>query len=498
MNSLRVLLVEDDEADAELIFREIKRGGYVVKASQIVSTETEFAAALSKEQWDVVLSDYNLPGFGATTALRIMKEQGVNCPFMVVSGAIGEESAIDLMLAGAEDFIHKSNLLRLSRSLGRCLRERNLRRSAEAALRQREEMLAIVSHDLKNPVGTIKLTTQMMRKHLRAEAPHSREEKFLDFTSRLENSVAQMEHLISDLLDYSKMQEGKFHVSCGFNPVQNLLLRLFQSFEPLANQKSIKLSTEACETGSSAFFDPERILQVLSNLVGNAIKFTPEGGRVSVGVTSSKDEISFFVTDSGPGIPESNIARIFDKYWQGPGDERRGAGLGLAIAKGIVDAHGGKIGVRSKLGEGSTFHFSIPQPNGNRILVVEDDEDLLEIYRSLLSDQGYTPTLTKSAEEALQQFDLVNPAFRLVIADGNLPGMSGSGLVKAIRGMKGAPSQIPIVIASAENQVPDEIKTLVSRVLRKPLDFDVLLNTDFGASCRLNPALLKTEEPTSK
>lgn len=233
-----------------------------------------------------------------------------------------------------------------------------LYREAAAAIEAREEVLRIVAHDLRNPLNTINLTAEMMLEMAGDETPASRP---LEIIMR---NAATMDRLVHDLLDVARLEAGRVSINAKETPVQPLLDRVLELTGASAAAAGIDLQLHTPDELPPLYVDPDRVLQLFSNLVGNAIKFTPEGGRVSVRAASAGRHIRFAVSDTGPGIPPERIDHIFDKFWQADAGDRRGLGLGLAIARSIVDAHGGRIGIESRPGEGSEFWFTLPTAHG--------------------------------------------------------------------------------------------------------------------------------------
>ncbi|MEX2325304.1 MAG: HAMP domain-containing sensor histidine kinase, partial [Gemmatimonadaceae bacterium] len=233
-----------------------------------------------------------------------------------------------------------------------------LYRAAEEMGRDREKMIALVSHDLKNPLSTIQMAVSFLLEDIVPDdEPHAMERRQL---SAVKREAARMHRLIHDLLDVSAIEAGKLHVHRSAQEIAPLVDEVVETLRPLAAAKQIELTTEAPPGLPVLHADRDRLFQVFSNLGGNAIKFTPEGGRVLIRARHVGDAVAFDVVDTGPGIPPADVPRVFDRYWQAKKTASLGSGLGLTIAKGIVEAHGGRIDVTSVQGEGTVFTFSIP------------------------------------------------------------------------------------------------------------------------------------------
>ena len=226
---------------------------------------------------------------------------------------------------------------------------------SQQATRIRDEVLRVVAHDLRNPLNTIGLSAGLMQ----SLVPESEEKvrKQLDIVQR---SVGRANRLIQDLLDVARLQAGRLTVSrAPIDPVE-LAGEAVELHRSIADEKSLRLEAELPEALPTIDADRDRILQVFANLISNAIKFTPEGGTITVRAERTGDAVRFSVSDTGPGIPEKDRRHLFDAFWQARTGTKEGAGLGLAIAKGLVEAHGGRIDVESEVGVGSTFWFTVP------------------------------------------------------------------------------------------------------------------------------------------
>jgi signal transduction histidine kinase len=232
--------------------------------------------------------------------------------------------------------------------------EREARRTAELLSRAREDVLGVVAHDLRNPLNLLSMTTQLLMEP--DLAPERRKSTFA-INAR---AVQRMNRLIGDLLDVVRMEAGRLSLDLGPCDVTRVLAETMDAFQQRAAELGISLVLSPEPPNVIVQADEERVLQLIDNLVGNALKFTPSGGRVSIGGFIDANELRVTVADTGPGIPEEQRARLFERFWQARGVDRRGLGLGLPIAKGIAEAHGGRLWVESAMGSGSTFHFAMP------------------------------------------------------------------------------------------------------------------------------------------
>lgn len=229
------------------------------------------------------------------------------------------------------------------------------RATAERAVAQRDEMLGIVSHDLRNPLSAIGMCAEVLAADETAAAERTR------LSETIHESVEWCQRLIADLLDIASIETDKLSMERqSIDPVVTLG-RALSLFELPAEERSISLVPTGLEHLPSVNADPERLLQVFANLLGNAIKFTPQGGTITVGAETSDGSVVFTVADTGVGILPEHLPHVFERRWRGTAKGTDpGTGLGLAIARGIVEAHGGRIWVTSAAGKGSTFQFSIP------------------------------------------------------------------------------------------------------------------------------------------
>ncbi len=242
--------------------------------------------------------------------------------------------------------------------IGLALDNAGLFRRSQDAVRTRDEVLRIVAHDLRNPLNAISLSAQRLDQLLSSEAPD--QTSTMRHLMVIRRSVQRSNRLIQDLLDVARLNGGTLSITRGPVDSASLVRQAVELQRPQANEQQIELEGRVSEMPGLIHADRDRLLQVFGNLMGNAIKFTPPGGRIIVQAAPSDHAVRFSVSDTGPGIPPEYLQSIFQPFWQARAGGKEGAGLGLTISRGIVEAHGGRIWAESGGGRGTTFHFCIP------------------------------------------------------------------------------------------------------------------------------------------
>ena len=248
-------------------------------------------------------------------------------------------------------------LTQLAQLAAVALENARLFRAAQDATRARDDLVAIVSHDLRNPVHTIHMAASFLLDIAPANDRRVQARRQLEVIQR---SATRANRLIQDLLDVARIQAGGLAVDPIPVDVRSLLNEAAESATPLASAAQLTVGCKPPEQPITVASDRERILQVFANLIGNAIKFTPKGGQIQLLACHEQNEVRFTVVDTGPGIPPEHLDHVFDRYWQAKSTAKLGAGLGLSIAKGIVEAHGGRIWVESPPQSGAQFNFTLP------------------------------------------------------------------------------------------------------------------------------------------
>jgi signal transduction histidine kinase len=302
-----------------------------------ISEMTTLRDALGPDHLDV------LRGIGprSLVCVPLLARDQVLGALVLVSGR-GRPSYTSEDLLFAEDFGHR---------LGVALDNALLYRKAERAIRMRDDVLAIVSHDLRTPLATVLMQAESL-----AEMPDLR--KLGDAIVR---SVQRMNRLIGDLLDASSVNAGQLSLNMGMHHVSEILVEATEMFRTQAEACGVELLEQVPRDPLGVTCDRDRMVQVLSNLIGNALKFTARGGKVVVSATRTEDGILFEVSDTGRGIEQEHVPHLFDRFWRAESKQNGGSGLGLFIARGIVAAHGGGLRVDTELGRGSRFYFTLPE-----------------------------------------------------------------------------------------------------------------------------------------
>jgi PAS domain S-box-containing protein len=253
---------------------------------------------------------------------------------------------------------HGVAVLRLAVELARraalAIENGRLYEAAQRATQARDDLLGIVAHDLRNPLNGILMAAGLLRPRGFAERRSQRPGEII------ERSAQRMNHLIEDLLEVTRMEAGRLPFEPGSLSPGQVIADAVEAQKPLVTAASLEIQAEVPVQLMDVWADRDRLLQIFENLIGNAVKFTPAHGHVSVGAEQGEDEVTFRVADTGAGIVDAELPHLFDRFWQGDRAKRGGAGLGLPIVKGIVDAHGGRIWVRSAPGRGTTFFFTLP------------------------------------------------------------------------------------------------------------------------------------------
>ena len=375
---------------------------------------------------------------------------------------------------------------------------------AEAALQlaveMRQQFLAIVSHDLRNPLNSVLLGAEILQRVPTLDAANR------GTIAVIHRAAKRMSHMLSDLLDLSSMDAGHLSMDRKLDRVDAVLTAAVEAATAGATAKSIRLEIELGEPDLVVFCDRERILQVLMNLVGNAIKFSKPGSVITLGARRATEQVELYVRDSGTGIAQAQLDHIFDPYWQTPNTAKLGTGLGLSIARGIVEFHDGRIWAASVLGRGSVFYFTLPvAPDGDRprsevrrsgpltgghsvvtdrsegsipergtILIVDDEADVHVLLTDLLHQEGYEVANASDGAEALDYLRTATTAPCLILLDLIMPNVDGWQFIEE-RSRDPRWAQIPIVLISGQVAARETARALgLTSYIEKPIEIIAL------------------------
>lgn len=615
-NSLKILMLEDSLLDAELILGRLEEPGLKITHG-LGDCETDMRRMLSEDEWDIVLCDYSMPNFNPYEALKILKELHLDIPFIVISGAVGEENVIKLMKAGCNDCIMKDNMTRLPhvvkkeieeaqvRKENRVLRERlnkyqilaensndaiffldqdgnilevnaaarksygytyeeflhmtvfdlrhatnreyvaeqlkkadmvglmfetthflkdgteiavevssqgsfldskriiisivrniterklaeaeliKAKEKAEAANEARKQFLANMSHEIRTPLNGLMGMIQIMQMTELSEE----QKKFMRISK---SSADALLIVINDILDYSKMEAGKMGLERITFSLKKVLNDAVSMFRIASSEKGIELNESISEEVPDDFIgDPFRLRQILSNLIGNAVKYTKQGSiDVHVDLVETlmdhKCMLKFDISDTGIGIPEDKMEVLFKSFSQVDNSDTRkygGTGLGLAISKKLVELMNGEIEVKSVFGKGSHFSFTCKLEVSDivagtdeysvsnmvftnvgevkekplRLLLVEDDAVSRTIFEQLAMKKNWDVTLVRTGREAVDIFD--KETFDVILMDLQMPVMDGFVATKIIRQLEeNTDRRTPIIALTAKALAEDEKK----------------------------------------
>jgi signal transduction histidine kinase len=501
---LRLLLIEDQRADAELLLAEIDRLGYTVECER-VETRDQMDAALDLD-WDLIISDFSLPQFGASGALELCAQRKIGIPFIIVSGTIAEEEAVESMRLGASDFITKGRLARLGPAIIRSLREREERRArtvAELRLIQAQKMEAIgqlaggVAHDFNNLLGVIMGFGELLLKSLpEGDRQHERADQIV-------RAGARAAALTRQLLAFSRQQPMEARVvelAAAVKPVETMLSRLIG--------ENIEITVLDDGSHGRVRVDPTQIEQVVMNLAINGRDAMSDGGSLVIetanvdldaGYARSHPDVEpgpyvlLSVSDTGSGMDTDTLSHIFEPFFttKEPG---RGTGLGLATVYGIVRQSGGHLAVYSEVGRGTTFKLYLPRVESaasegagaaaartagggqETVLLVEDEPALREVIAEQLGSGGYEVVTGHDVKAALAAADAHPGPIHLVITDLVMPIMSGPDVVRQLRARR---PELRVIYMSGYSSAAVGLHSLVDSeepFLAKPFTLAALLD----------------------
>jgi len=370
---INVLLVEDDDDDYVLVqdlFREIGNERYKLRR---VATYEEAVELNSPSEYDVCLLDYRLGAHDGLELMQDLRKLGFQCPMILLTGQTDDEIDRRAMKAGASDYLTKGGIYaqNLERSIRysiqqkqlaeeriRAVREQAAREEAEAANQAKDDFLAVLSHELRTPLNAMLGWVRLLKTN-----PDS-EEIFDKAVEAIERSAVTQTKFVEDLLDINRIVNGTIRLTMRSFSLNQLTKLAVEAIRPTAEANSLTLGLQTAAEEFVIVGDSERVQQIVNNLLSNALKFTPEGGSITVQLERDGDNALIRVTDSGQGINKEFLPRVFERYKQANNsttNRKGGLGLGLAIVKHLVELHGGTISVQSE-GEGKGSIFTVQFP----------------------------------------------------------------------------------------------------------------------------------------
>ncbi|MEJ8798139.1 response regulator [Trinickia caryophylli] len=479
----RVLFVDDDEGLLRLASRSLGRAGYRVDQA---ATTAAARALMAREMPDVVIVDYALGGLETGLEfLRAVRAGGLVLPAILCTGFADEARVIEALRSGVADVVPKSEgyLDYLPEAIERVLRERRIERElaeaqraqereahfralaeereallaseraaraeAERVSRMKDDFVATLSHELRTPLNAIVGWTQFL---LRDASGSESIRKGLDVIDRNARAQARM---VDELLDFSRILAGKLRLEIERVDLVDIVEYVIRSVGPAAQAKEIRVNSSLAPV-TSILADPARLQQIVWNLLSNAVKFTGKGGAVEVAIVGRDGEVELTVADNGQGIKPEFLPHVFERFCQedaGIARQYGGLGLGLSIARQLVELHGGRIEAKSDgPGRGASFIVTLPATGaeltsaapeepmpqvtppalaGLRVVIVEDEPDARELVRSVLEERGAQTYAFGHALEALEACMSVPPD--VIVSDIGMPGVDGYEFIRRLR-----------------------------------------------------------------
>ena len=509
---LRVLLAEDSEQDAELIAHALRRGPREVRIERVESAEA-MGRALERDTWDVVISDWAMPSFTAPEALALVKRKDPDLPFIIVSGTIGEELAVDAMRAGANDYLLKDRLARLLPVIERELREaqtRHARREAEEALRASEEALrhsqeqffqaqkmeAVgrlaggVAHDFNNILSVVMTYADLLLMDLGPGEPMRSD------LEEIRKAAERAAALTRQLLVFSRQQILEPKVL----NLNDLIAGMAKMLERAVGE-DLELTLVAASELESIRADPGQLEVALMNLASNARDAMPKGGRLTIrtanleiGEAAARERpgvrpgsyVELSVSDTGMGMDLATQARIFEPFFTTK-PPNKGAGLGLATVFGIVQQSSGHVWVESAPGKGTTFKILLPRSGepltklgsvdlpvdsltgSETILLVEDDPQVLVVVNNILKRFGYEVLQANNPGEALLIGEKHRGEIHLLLTDVVMPHLSGPELAQRLAVLRTSMKVLCMSGYTDDSVVPRDLFDSGLAFLQKPI-----------------------------
>jgi signal transduction histidine kinase len=356
---LRTLLIEDSESDAELLILTLEKAGYVPEWERVCTAE-KLQDALREKTWDIIFSDHNMPEFNSLAALEIRNKSGLDIPFIILSGTIGEDVAVEAMRAGASDYMVKGKAARLIPAVDRELQEaedRELRRKTEEEL---QYFVASLTHDLRTPLIAELRIFEFFEKQMNGTL----DEQQHKLIKELIRSNQFMQYMVDNILSAYKYKQHRINLNLESMDLNHLLRNFTETvtIQSLLMEKNQQLSLKLASTICPVSIDCNEMQRVLLNLIKNAINFSPYTSEIMISTEIMPTVIRMNIQDTGPGVDAAIVPHLFMPYATSSVKKYRhvGTGLGLYLSKQIIETHGGTIHFENLPGQGALFYFELP------------------------------------------------------------------------------------------------------------------------------------------
>jgi signal transduction histidine kinase len=521
-----ILIVDDNETNRYGKSRTMQRAGFeVIEAG----TGTEALQLLRERMPRLVILDVQLPDIDGWEVCRRIKGDPRTASVIVLQMSathVTEADTVRALEGGADvsltEPIEPQVLIATVKAQLRArqaedalrdafAREKSARADAEAANRAKDEFLATLSHELRSPIGAVLTWVTLLRSGRLDEG------RTADALAAIERNTRMQVKLIEDLLDVSRIISGKLRFEKTSVDLSSVIEAALDTARPTAATKGVQLTARISANIGLLAADPGRLQQVFSNVLSNAVKFTPAGGRIELTAMRTDSTAEIRVSDTGRGIEAAFLPHLFERFRQADSSSTRaegGLGLGLAIAEHLVEQHGGTIAAASPgIGKGATFTVKLPLPaaidpplkierhvvrartltpavlEGVRVLIVDDDSDARDAIAAVLEQCGATIAVATSVCEGLALLDSAHPD--VVVSDIAMPGQDGYTFIEQIRKRNDAVAQIPALALSAFGGLHEERRIRAAgfnRYLGKPVEARELVDVVKSLSARRTSA----------
>jgi signal transduction histidine kinase len=487
LKNLNILLIEDNFRDARLLSEILTEASYQEAPGTTFKIDhaeqlKQGIDYLKNGEYDIVLLDLTLPDSQGLSTFEAIQENADTQPIIVLSGLNDSGVAVDAVRKGAQDYLVKGEVSGhlLWRAMSYALERKQIEEKLKEVnknLKQldklKNDFLSTVSHELRTPIAIMREGVSLCLDGIAGEITDTQR----DLLSDTMDNMDRLTRLVTDLLDISKIEAGKLKLRRSSVDLYDILKKVQQNYESQADEKGIRFNVECPHKSIKLFVDKDKVIQIFTNLISNALRFTSSNGEIKIEVKDNRDYVECCVSDTGIGIAKDNLNKMFSKFEQfgrvdGPG--YKGTGLGLAICKGLVEKHGGKIWVESELGKGTKFWFTLRKVPFPKVLIVDDEEKIVEVIKEFLNDDSYQFFEANDGLEGIEKAQAEIPS--LIILDMKMPKINGYEVVGRLK-HDVRTNKIPIIIVSAftvdKNRLKQEVHNAFP-IIKKPFEREYL------------------------